>query len=80
MVYSVLALYYLGYPLDHEVIRKGLKALEDFCIEDEEGLRMQSCVSPVWDTALTCLALLDADIPTDHPAVQKAARWLMESR
>lgn len=80
MVYSVLALYYLGYPLDHEVIRKGLKALEDFCIEDEEGLRMQSCVSPVWDTALTCLALLDADIPTDHPAVQKAARWLMEKQ
>ncbi|MFP5213426.1 MAG: prenyltransferase/squalene oxidase repeat-containing protein, partial [Acidobacteriota bacterium] len=57
MVYSVLALHYLGYPLDEPVIVKGLKALRDFCIEDEGGLRMQSCISPVWDTALNCLAM-----------------------
>ena len=51
MVYSMLALHYLGFSLSHEVMEKGLKAIEDFCIEDEEGLRMQSCISPVWDAA-----------------------------
>ncbi len=80
MVYSVLALYYLGYPLDHQVMAKGLKALEDFCIEDERGLRLQSCISPVWDTALTALALLDAGVPPSHPALRKSAEWLMKNQ
>lgn len=80
MVYSLLALYYLGYPLDHPVMAKGLKALADFCLEDEGGRRMQSCISPVWDTALTTAALHEAAIPADHPALQKAARWLVENQ
>lgn len=80
MVYSILALHYLGYTLDHPVISKGLKALEDFCIEDELGLRLQSCVSPVWDTALTAMALLDAGVPATHPALEKSASWLVENQ
>ena len=72
MVYSILALHYLGYPLDHPAIVKGLKAIEDFCLEDEQGRRMQSCLSPVWDTALTALALLEAGLPPDHPALKQA--------
>lgn len=80
MVYSVLALYYLGYPLDHEVIVKGIKALDAFCMEDEEGTRMQSCVSPVWDTALTVLSMLDAGVAPEHPGLEKAGRWLLENQ
>lgn len=80
MVYSVLALHHLGYPPDHEAIVKGMKALEDFCLEDEDGMRMQSCVSPVWDTALTTLALLDAGISPEHPALEKSAKWLIENQ
>lgn len=77
MVYSILALHYLGYPLDHPVIVKGLKAVEDFCLEDEQGRRMQSCISPIWDTALTALALFEAGCPKEHPALQKAISWLV---
>ncbi len=80
MFYSILALHYLGYGQDHPVIRKGLKAIQDFCLEDECGLRMQSCISPVWDTALTALALWDAGVPPEHPALRKAARWLVEKQ
>lgn len=80
MVYSVLAFKYLGYPMDHPAIIKGLKALEDFCLEDEHGLRMQSCISPVWDTALTGLALLDAGVPAGHPSLSKVARWLVSKQ
>ncbi len=77
MVYSILALHQLGYPLNHEIIVKGLKALDGFCLEDEDGLRMQSCVSPVWDTALSALALLDAGVSPKEPFLQKASDWLV---
>lgn len=80
MVYSILALHYLGYPLDHPVIVKGLKAMKDFCIDDELGYRMQSCVSPVWDTALNALALLEAGVSPEHPAIEKAGAWLVENQ
>lgn len=80
MVYSILALFYRGYPLDHPVIVQGLKAIDDFCIEDEIGLRMQSCVSPVWDTALTTLALRCADVPAEHPSLTRAASWIVKKQ
>jgi squalene-hopene/tetraprenyl-beta-curcumene cyclase len=80
MVNSVLALYYLGYPLDHPTIVKGMQALENFCIDDDQGLRLQACVSPVWDTALNGMALLDADLPPEHPGMQKAADWLIKNQ
>lgn len=80
MVYSMLALHYLGFPLSHEVMTKGLKAIEDFCIEDWEGFRMQSCISPVWDTALTVMALTDAGFATDSPALEKSADWLVRQQ
>jgi len=80
MIYCTLALHYLGYPLDHPAIVKGLSAIEDFCIEDEHGSRMQSCVSPVWDTALNALALLEAGLPPDNPALKRAASWLVSQQ
>ncbi|HBZ55285.1 MAG TPA: squalene--hopene cyclase, partial [Syntrophobacteraceae bacterium] len=80
MVNAILALHYLGYPLNHPTMVKGLEALKRFCIDDAEGLRLQACVSPVWDTALNALALLDAGLPTDHPAIQKAAEWLIANQ
>jgi squalene-hopene/tetraprenyl-beta-curcumene cyclase len=80
MVYCILALHYLGYPLSHPVMTKGLKAIEDFCLEDEQGRRMQSCVSPIWDTALNALALLEAELPADHPALKRAASWLVNQQ
>jgi squalene-hopene/tetraprenyl-beta-curcumene cyclase len=54
--------------------------MAEFCIEDGEGLRMQSCISPVWDTALTALALLDSGEKPDHPALRRAGRWLIEKQ
>lgn len=80
MVYSILALHYLGYPLEHPVVAKGLRAMDAFCLEDEDGLRMQSCISPVWDTALTALALLDAGLSPEHPALRKAGQWLIDKQ
>lgn len=76
MVNSILSLASLGYDESHEPIRKGLEALERFTIEKEGELVLQSCISPVWDTALTSLALLHAGVKRDHPSLMEACKWL----
>jgi len=78
MLNAILALHCLGYDNNHPVIRKGLKALENFSLENKDTLGLQSCVSPVWDTALALKALQDADVPKDHPALTNAAEWLID--
>ena len=40
----------------------------------------QPCFSPIWDTALLVNALVEAGMPQDHPALQKAAAWLLVSK
>ncbi|BDV41811.1 squalene-hopene cyclase [Geotalea uraniireducens] len=78
MLNSVLALHCLGYANDHPAVANGLQALANFCVEGENEIVLQSCVSPVWDTALGLMALADAEVPTDHPALVKAAQWLLD--
>ena len=78
MLNSVLALHVLGYRNDHPAVSQGLKALANFCIETDEQLVLQSCVSPVWDTALALKALVDTGVPPDHPSLVKGAQWLLD--
>jgi squalene-hopene/tetraprenyl-beta-curcumene cyclase len=77
-VYSLIALRCLGYPLEHPVIAKGLKGLESFVIEDNDTFRLQPATSPVWDTAWAVIALRQSGLSAHHPALVKAARWLLE--
>jgi squalene-hopene/tetraprenyl-beta-curcumene cyclase len=76
VVYSVIALSLLGYPMDHPLLAAAMKGLDGFTIEDERGRRIEACQSPVWDTALAVVALTDAGVGPDHPAVKAAAAWL----
>jgi squalene-hopene/tetraprenyl-beta-curcumene cyclase len=76
-VWSIVALHALGYPLDHPVLAKALAGLDVFTIEDEHGRRIEACQSPVWDTALATIGLLDAGVAAEHDAVVRAADWLV---
>jgi squalene-hopene/tetraprenyl-beta-curcumene cyclase len=76
-VWSIVALSALGYPLDHPVLERAFRGLDDFTIEDELGRRVEACQSPVWDTALAVVGLLDAGLGADHPAVRAGAEWLV---
>ncbi|ETK37209.1 squalene-hopene cyclase [Microbispora sp. ATCC PTA-5024] len=76
-VYSLIALHLEGRGLDDPVVRRGLEGLERFTIRDGNGRRLEACQSPVWDTALAVGALLDAGVPARHPAVDRAATWLL---
>ena len=76
-VYSLIALHLQGYTLDHPVMRAGLEGLDGFIISDGHGRRIEACQSPVWDTALAVLALSDAGVPPEDPALRGAGRWLL---
>lgn len=76
-VYSLIALYALGHALESPVLKKGIAGFQRYSIEDERGFRLQSCISPVWDTGLAMLALQDAGLPKDHPALVRAGMWLL---
>jgi squalene-hopene/tetraprenyl-beta-curcumene cyclase len=87
-VYSLMALRLRGYPLEHPLMQRGLEGLDQFMVEDREdsrgvgapageSRRLEACQSPVWDTALAMLALSDAGLPNDHPALLSAAEWLL---
>lgn len=80
MINSVMALRVLGYPDDHPAVVNGLRAIDDFLIEERGKLFFQSCVSPTWDTALAAKALLDSGVPADHPALARAADWLIDNQ
>jgi squalene-hopene/tetraprenyl-beta-curcumene cyclase len=75
-VWSVIALRAHGLGLDSDPIRKGLEGLDRFTIEDELGRRIEACQSPVWDTCLAVIALLDAGLDPGHEAIRRGAEWL----
>jgi squalene-hopene/tetraprenyl-beta-curcumene cyclase len=77
-VWSIVALRALGYPIDHPVLSLAFAGLDSFTVEDEAGRRVEACQSPVWDTALATIALLDAGLPPGHDAIEKAALWLAD--
>ena len=77
MVNSVLALLLQGYSFDNPIVYHGLKAVDRFASKKNGSYRVQSTVSPVWDTAITLYTLMEADMDKRSPAARKAARWLL---
>ncbi|MBX7223818.1 MAG: squalene--hopene cyclase [Blastocatellia bacterium] len=80
MLNSLLAFHSLGYPTTHDVVVRGLSAIDRFGIETEDSFHIQPCVSPVWDTGLMVIGLRDAGLPADHPALVKAGEWLISKQ
>jgi squalene-hopene/tetraprenyl-beta-curcumene cyclase len=79
-VYSLMALKTLGYPLNHPVMAKGIAGFNGFAIEEGDVLKVQACVSPLWDTCLTMIALADSDLGASHPALVKSAEYLLDEQ
>lgn len=78
MVNSIFALRALGYSVEDPLVVREIGHMADFEIEDGDTLRLQPCVSPVWDTSLSMFSLMEAGLPADHPALVKAATWLLD--
>jgi squalene-hopene/tetraprenyl-beta-curcumene cyclase len=79
IVWSVVALRCLGYADESPEVTAALKALEGLYLHDEPkgSTRLQPCLSPVWDTALSTLALSEAGVSSDELPVVRAVDWLL---
>ena len=78
MLNSIIALRTLDYPKDHPLYQKALADFAGLFVHDPEDFRIQPCLSPVWDTAINVIALAESGFPAQHPALQRAAQWLVE--
>ncbi|MDQ2696210.1 MAG: squalene--hopene cyclase [Pseudomonadota bacterium] len=78
MVNAVEALDLLGYPPGHPLRRAAGQALRKLLVVDETSAFCQPCLSPVWDTAIACLALQEADNGRTSLAVLRGLDWLRE--
>jgi squalene-hopene/tetraprenyl-beta-curcumene cyclase len=78
MLNSLIALKVLGYPDDHPEVIRAEKKLKELEHEEEDSVRIEPCFSPVWDTAIVAIALRESGIPAHHPALKRAAEFLIQ--
>ncbi len=80
MMNSVFALMALGHGPDDPLTAREIREFSRFEIEDGDTIRMQPCVSPVWDSCIAMVALEEAGVRPDHPALVKAADWILSKQ
>lgn len=80
MMNAIFALDCLGYGRQHPVMREALDQFYRFEIEESRTLRLQPCLSPVWDTAIGHYTLRQAGLPAAHSALTAAADWLLDKQ
>ena len=78
-IYSLIALYSLGFALDHPVMRTGLGCFNaPWAKTTDNGMYLQCCTSPVWDTLLSLMALVDCGLDCrTSPAISRALEYVL---
>jgi squalene-hopene/tetraprenyl-beta-curcumene cyclase len=76
MAYSVMAFETLRYPKDHPDLVIAKRAIRKLLVERPDFAYCQPCVSPLWDTALACQALMEAG--GAEARVRAALDWVAE--
>ncbi len=80
MLYSYKALLLLGYDKNHDLVVTARKAIDKLLVINENDAYCQPCLSPVWDTGLSILALQEVQKSTPNKATSdslaKAYTWL----
>jgi squalene-hopene/tetraprenyl-beta-curcumene cyclase len=77
IIWTIIGLRSAGYADDSPVIQQQFHELEKLVIREHERVRLQPCLSPVWDTAISLIALRDAGVPRDNPAIERSVAWLL---
>jgi squalene-hopene/tetraprenyl-beta-curcumene cyclase len=80
MMNSIFALMALGHGPDDPLTWREIKEFSRFEIEEGDTIRLQPCVSPVWDTAIAMVSLEEAGVAADHPALVKSADWILSKQ
>jgi squalene-hopene/tetraprenyl-beta-curcumene cyclase len=76
MVNALEAMTILGYPADDPRRVTAKRALQKLLVIGPSSAYCQPCVSPVWDTALTSLAMQEAGCSASLAASTRALDWL----
>ena len=76
MVNALEVMTILGYPADDPRRVTAKRALQKLLVVGPSTAYCQPCVSPVWDTALTALAMQEAGCAPSAKAVTRALDWL----
>src|SRR6185503_180029 len=76
MVNSVLVYDALGYSRDHPDYLTARVSIEKLLIVKDDEAYCQPCLSPVWDTALTAHALMEAGGAEAESSADRALAWL----
>jgi squalene-hopene/tetraprenyl-beta-curcumene cyclase len=78
MAATVMGFDALGYAKDdpHLVIAK--QAVRKLVTERDDLAYVQPCLSPIWDTALTCHALLESGASASDKRLRRGLDWLVE--
>jgi squalene-hopene/tetraprenyl-beta-curcumene cyclase len=66
----------LGKPADYPSRAVTRRAIDRLLVIGEQEAYCQPCVSPVWDTALTCHALIEAGSPDALASAKQGLDWL----
>ena len=77
---SIFALVALGHGPDDPLTWREMKEFSRFEIEDGDTIRMQPCVSPLWDSCIAMVSLQEAGLAPDHPALVKSAEWILSKQ
>ncbi len=78
IIWSAIGLKCLGYADDSPEVASCLQELEKLIIEQESAIRLQPCKSPVWDTAISMLALREAGVEAHSEPIAAARNWLLD--
>lgn len=81
MLNSIIAMQALGHDESHPLLAKAICDFEGLFVDDPHDFRIQPCLSPVWDTAITIIALTESHL--DDPErlrapLEQAAQWLAD--
>ncbi|MFM8251873.1 MAG: prenyltransferase/squalene oxidase repeat-containing protein [Planctomycetota bacterium] len=77
IIWSIIALQSLGHAPDSPAVRECHDQLARLMITENDTTRLQPCLSPVWDTALSARALGAAGVDVNHPSLCRVINWLL---
>jgi len=80
MMNSIFALIAEGGDTTDPLIAREIDFLARYEIEQNDTLRVQPCISPLWDTAIAMVSLEEAGLDPSHPALLAASHWLVRNQ
>ena len=67
----------IGYPREHETRKTAQRSLDLLLSETKDGSQYcQPCMSPIWDTGLAALTMLEAGEAADGEGMKRTNEWM----